>query len=105
MELFYHFNLKTVLKSKKMQKKTTALSFPCRFPIKIIGKTDPLFEGEVMRIIRTHVPDLGEGAVQEHESKTGKYLAITVTITAVSQAQIDSIYTELSANSQVMVVL
>lgn len=88
-----------------MNKKTTVLSFPCQFPIKIVGKAGLAFEGEVMRIIRTHVADLGEGAIEEHPSKGGKYLAMTVTIMATSQVQLDAIYTELSASSQVIMVL
>jgi putative lipoic acid-binding regulatory protein len=88
-----------------MDKKTTLFSFPCTFPIKIVGRAGAPFEEEVMRIIRSHVPDVGPGAMEAHLSAGGKYLAMTVTIVAVSQAQLDTIYTELSASSQVVVVL
>ncbi len=81
------------------------LSFPCEFPIKIVGKADPDFEGFVMQIMRTHVPDLGEGAVTEHYSKEGKYVSMTVTIRATSQAQLDAIYLALSSDSRVLAAL
>lgn len=85
--------------------RSTLLSFPCEFPIKIVGKASSELEASVMRIMKQHVPDLSEGAVKEHYSKEGKYLSMTVTITATSQAQLDTIYRELTADSHVMVVL
>lgn len=83
----------------------TLLTFPCAFPIKIIGEANPSFEAVVMQILRAQVPDLGEGAVEIQESKGGKYKAMRVTIQATSQAQLDAIYTALSADKHVMVVL
>jgi putative lipoic acid-binding regulatory protein len=85
--------------------KPSLLSFPCQFPIKIVGKADPEFEGAVMQIMRRHVPDLSEGAVSEHYSKEGKYISMTVTITAASQEQLDAIYLALSADSHVIMAL
>jgi len=85
--------------------KPSLLSFPCEFPIKVMGKADPALEGAVMQIMRKHVPDLSEGAVVEHYSKGGKYLSMTVTIMATSQEQLDTIYLELTADRRVMVVL
>lgn len=89
----------------KDDKRSSLLSFPCLFPIKIIGKASPEFEGVVVEIVRKHVPSLGEGAIEEQYSKGGSYISMTVTITATSQAQLDAIYLELTANSQVMMVL
>ena len=85
--------------------KPSLLTFPCEFPIKVMGKADPAFEGAVMQIMRKHVPDLGEGAIKEHYSKEGKYVSMTVVITATSQEQLDTIYRELTADSHVIVVL
>ena len=38
-------------------------------------------------------------------SKAGNYLALTCTVRAVSQAQLDALYRELTANPMVKVVL
>lgn len=81
------------------------LTFPCEFPIKAMGKADLEFQGAVMRIIRKHVPTLGEGAVEARYSKEGHYLSITVTVPATSQEQLDAIYRDLTADNHVMVVL
>jgi len=84
---------------------TSVLTFPCEFPIKIMGKADLAFQGIVLQIVRKHFPQLGEAAVTTHYSKHNKYLAMTVTIQANSQEQLDAIYRELNAQDEVLMVL
>ena len=86
-----------------MQKKL--LTFPCQFPLKIIGFADDAFEGIVIGILNQHVPDLGEGAIVSKKSKGNKYLSITATINAQSQEQLDAIYQALSSDPRILVVL
>ncbi len=83
----------------------TLLEFPCQFPIKAMGNNHANFENEVVMIVREHAPDLGEGAVTSKPSRTGKYLAVTVTITATSKAQLDTIYRALNAHPDVKMML
>jgi hypothetical protein len=87
-----------------MTDKQTLLEFPCQFPIKAIGRGDDL-DSLVYRLIRPHVPDLSEGALSMKPSGKGNYMAVTITITAKSQAQIDAIYQELTACEQVIMAL
>ncbi len=79
--------------------------FPCEFPIKAMGKADDSLESVVLEIVRRHVPDLPAGALKTRLSSNGKYLAITVTITAQSRAQLDAIYLDLSACKRVLMAL
>ena len=76
--------------------------FPCRFPIKAMGKNVPHFESLVVGVVRKHCPTMGEGAVKTRDSKGGKFLSITVTIEATSRAQLDAIYQELTALDEVL---
>ncbi|HVV69791.1 MAG TPA: DUF493 domain-containing protein [Gammaproteobacteria bacterium] len=87
------------------ENRTSAIPFPCDFPIKVMGKADLEFQAAALAIIRKHVPTLGEAAVHERYSKGNKYLSLTVTVYATSQEQLDSIYRELSANEHVVMVL
>ncbi|MBI5649918.1 MAG: DUF493 domain-containing protein [Chloroflexi bacterium] len=82
-----------------------ALEFPARFPIKAIGKHTGDFELIVIEIVRRHAPDLRADAVTARVSNGGKYLAVTATILAQSQQQLDALYRELSAHDQVVYVL
>ncbi len=81
------------------------LQFPCEFALKVMGKNSTTFEAVVLAVLRQHLPDLREGAVSLRESKEKKYLAMTVTFIATSQAQIDQIYTDLSASKEVIMAL
>jgi hypothetical protein len=87
------------------EEKNTQLEFPCKFPIKIMGKCHEEFEKEVVAIINKHVPDLEEDALTVRPSKEGTYIAITATITAQSREQLDNIYFELSAHERVIMAL
>lgn len=88
-----------------MPESESALVFPCDFPIKVVGHHHADFELAVVTRVREHAPDLGEGAVRSRPSQGGKYLAVTVTVRATSQAQLDAIYRSLSGWDAVLMVL
>ena len=81
------------------------LSFPSRFPIKVMGLHSDGFQALVEGLVRRHVADLGEDAIRHRLSQNGKYISLTVTITATSQAQLDAIYTDLSRHERVLMAL
>lgn len=83
----------------------TLLEFPCEFPIKAMGLTCDALEISVIEIINRHVDNLSEGALRMRPSKTGKYTAITITITAHSKQQLDNIYIDLTACVHVTMAL
>ncbi len=85
--------------------KTTLMEFPCEFAVKIMGKTHADFEACVKTIFACHVPDFDEKQMKIRPSGKGNYSAITVTIQAQSQAQLDNIYIELSAHELVLMAL
>jgi uncharacterized protein len=80
----------------------TLLEFPCRFPIKAMGKTGEDFDSLVVQLVRRHAPDLNEAAVTLRESSGGKWVSVTIVIEATSKGQLDAIYRELSANEKVV---
>ena len=81
------------------------LEFPCQFPIKVMGRAHDDFESLVATLVRQHAPDLGEAAIRSRPSKEGKFIAVTVTVTATSREQLDAIYTELTACEHVLMAL
>jgi putative lipoic acid-binding regulatory protein len=88
-----------------MSDEETLLEFPCDFSIKAMGLATPEFDLLVAEIVRNHAPDLKEGAVKTKTSKGGKYLSVTVTITATSKKQLDSIYQDLTDHKLVLMSL
>lgn len=83
----------------------SALKFPCRFPIKVMGRAEHDFDALVVSIIRRHAPDFSDSTVKSRLSRGGRYLSVTITINARSREQLDNIYMDLTANEQVLVAL
>ncbi|WP_332671641.1 YbeD family protein [Aromatoleum sp.] len=83
----------------------TLLEFPCDFPIKIMGARVDEFAQAVVAVVARHAPDFDPGSVEMRPSSKGNYLALTCTIRALSQAQLDALYRELSSHPLVKVVL
>jgi len=87
------------------QDRDAPLNFPCRFPIKVIGRNCAHFDALVFSLIGPHAPDLSEDAIVSRPSGRGNYLAVTVSIQAVSREQLDAIYRQLTACDQVIMAL
>ncbi|MDQ7001182.1 MAG: DUF493 domain-containing protein [Ghiorsea sp.] len=81
------------------------MAFPCDFPLKVMGTNNETFENDIVMIVRNHIPSLGEDAVKSKPSKTGKYLALTITFTAQSKAELDNLYREINAHPDVKMTL
>jgi putative lipoic acid-binding regulatory protein len=81
------------------------LEFPCRFPIKAMGRNDGAFEGLVNGIIAAHAKLWPGEEIRSTASKTGVYVSITAVIEATSQQQLDAIYQQLTDCEQVLMAL
>lgn len=77
------------------------LEFPCEIPLKAVGAGVDDFELFVVDIVRKHAPGLPENASTSRLSSGGKFIAVTVTFTAHSRAQLEAIYQELSSHQRV----
>lgn len=85
--------------------KESFFEFPCRFPIKAMGKTDIELELLVIEIISRHVSVINKESVTTRPSKDGNYLSVTVTIEASSKQQLDAIYQDLHDHPHVLMTL
>jgi uncharacterized protein len=81
------------------------LEFPCAFPIKAMGRTQPGFAQQVLEVVRRHAPDFDSATLEMRASSAGNYLSVTATIHATSRGQLDDLYRELCANPMVTMVL
>ncbi len=87
------------------ERRASLLQFPCDFPIKAFGRSREGLDAVIVTIVRQHAPDLKEGAVVSRLSGGGKFTAVTVTVRAESQAQLDAIYQDLSGCPEILMVL
>ncbi|MDQ6990729.1 MAG: DUF493 domain-containing protein [Mariprofundaceae bacterium] len=83
----------------------TLLTFPCIFPIKIMGIASDKFEASMMMLANQHIEDMEQVTIQQKVSKNGTYISITMTFEAQSQQQLDALYRAFSAHSDVKMVL
>ena len=83
----------------------TLLKFPCKFPIKAMGRDTPEFHATVRRLIEKHTGPLSDDAFQSVLSRNGRFVSITVTVTAQSQEQLDDIYRAISGHDDVLMAL
>jgi uncharacterized protein len=81
------------------------LEFPCDFPLKAFGKNTDDFEAFVVAIARPHIAPSEPIMVSSRASHGGKYRAVTITFTAESQEQIDTLYRLLHASGRVLMLL
>ena len=83
----------------------TLLEFPCDFPIKIMGANQEGFAQEMLAVVLRHAPDFDAARIEMRPSSKGAYLGLTCTVRAVSRAQLDALYGELSRHPMVKIVL
>lgn len=81
------------------------LSFPCVFPLKVMGRREDGFAQTVSEVVMRHAPDFHPQTIEMRTSKNGRYLSLTVTLNAKSREQLDGLYSELSKHPMVMMVL
>ena len=85
--------------------KESLIEYPSLFPIKVMGlKTDGYVQA-VTHIARQFDPAFDASTIELRESKGGKYLGVTITVTATSREQLDELYRTLSTHPMVKVVL
>ena len=83
----------------------TLIEYPCDFPIKIMGARVDGFAQAVIEVVLRHAPDFEPAGAEMRPSSKGNYLAVTCPFRALSQAQVDAMYRELTAHPMVKVVL
>jgi len=81
------------------------LTFPCAFPIKVMGRREDGFAQAIAEVVVRHAPDFRPESMEMRSSKNARYLSLTVTIQARSREQLDRLYSELSGHPMVIMVL
>ncbi len=82
----------------------TLLEFPVAFPIKAMGRESTAFRQAVIETVAQHARFHPEDDVRVQASAKGNFVSITVTFTAESKAQLDTIYQALTSHELVLMV-
>ena len=81
------------------------IDFPCKFPIKILGKDSDVFENTVSKIMAKHDQKYSEFSVKKNNSKNKNYIALTWVVNVNNQDELDNIYRDLSKDKNILFVL
>lgn len=81
------------------------LQFPCSYEIKAMGVDDGYFEALVVRIVKRHCDAIQRDSLRTRASRNGRYVSVSLTITARDREQLDAIYDDLTADARVLMRL
>ena len=88
-----------------MTESATLLEFPCKFPIKMMGRSEKGFSELAVGLIEQHAGKIAADQVLTAQSRNGNFLSVTITIDAQNQQQLDSIYADLTRHEEILVAL
>jgi putative lipoic acid-binding regulatory protein len=81
------------------------ITYPSAFPIKVMGEQVEGFAEAMAMIARQFDPGFDPATIERRPSSGGRYLGLTLTVTATSREQLDELYRTLSTHPMVKVVL
>lgn len=86
-------------------RKDSLIEYPSQFPIKVMGEQHEHLVHEITEIAKRFDPQFDATTIELRPSSTGKYLGVTITVTATSREQLDDLYRALTSHAMVKVVL
>ena len=84
---------------------SSLIVYPSAFPIKVMGAQVDGFVQAMVQVAMQFDPSFDATQVETRASSGGRYLGVTLTVTATSRAQLDELYRSLSTHPMVKVVL
>lgn len=79
--------------------------FPCRFPVKAMGRDENDFRAHVVGLVSAAVGDIDPGDVKVRSSRKGQFISVTVVFEATSREQIDAVYRSLTSSVRCLYVI
>jgi hypothetical protein len=83
----------------------TLLEFPCHFPIKLMGRHTADFASTVRLLVEKHTGPIDDHSIKSSLSRNNHFISITITVTAKSKQQLDSIYQDATDHPDVLMAL
>jgi hypothetical protein len=89
----------------KANREPPRIEFPCDYPIKVMGANEDDFVAMVLEIGQRHAPEVSPGDLSIRESRTGRWVSVTLTIRATGEVQLSAIFEDLKATGRIELVL
>ena len=86
-------------------RKDSLIEYPCLFPLKVMGAQVEGYVQSITELAQRFDPTFDATTIELRPSSGGKYVGVTITITATSREQLDDLYRALSGHPMVKIVL
>lgn len=83
----------------------TKITFPCDYPIKVVGDVRPNFHEEVYEVVTRHDPTITTDKVSQRTSRKGNFISISFMLIAESEEQLQNLFADLKQIESVRMVL
>lgn len=81
------------------------ITYPCDYPIKVVGDAHPDFHDEVRQVVERHDPTMTNERISQKMSRKGNFVSISFMLVAESEQQISALFAELKEIEYVRMVL
>lgn len=81
------------------------ITFPCEYPIKVVGDVRPDFHDEVYDVVMKHDPTMTTDKVSQRTSRQGNFISISFMLQAESKTQLENLFADLKQIESVRMVL
>lgn len=81
------------------------ITYPCDYPIKVVGDVTEKFHREVCDAVERHDPLMTTEKISQKTSKKGNFISISFMLRATSEAQISALFADLKEIDSVRLVL
>ncbi|MDT8878478.1 DUF493 domain-containing protein [Halomonas saccharevitans] len=81
------------------------ITFPCDYPIKVVGDAADDFAATVCQIVNRHDPSFDAAGIQVVPSRNGRFQSVRLTLRATGEVQIKALFDELKATGRVHMVV
>lgn len=88
-----------------MSDQPAGLSFPCRYPVKVMTESGEQVRRDVLAAVAVHAEFSPGEDVRFRPSRNGRFESITVTVQAESREQLEALYAELRRLDAVKMML
>ena len=81
------------------------IEFPCDYPVKVMGRSVPEFEQVITDVFERHDPGFSRERMTQRISREGRFISLTVFITATGKPQLEALHQDLMSTGLVQMVI
>lgn len=91
--------------SKQAGGQAPKITFPCDYPIKVVGDAAEDFTATVCQVVTRHDDSFDAASVEVIESRNARFQSVRLVMRATGEAQLKALFAELKATGRVHMVL